>query len=93
MGFILFLASTPCQVEGLQGLDYLDSTAGKARCKEGAAHVMLAGEVDRIYLHAPDTIKVSRVWAVGVCTHTACACVLSICIENDMWSTPVAAVP
>ena len=45
-------------VEGLQGATYLDSLKDRVECKEEAARVAFAGEVDRIYLGTPDALRV-----------------------------------
>ncbi|GLC34306.1 hypothetical protein PLESTM_000180500 [Pleodorina starrii] len=53
------------QVEGLQGLAYLDSTDGRLEKREEAEAVAFGGEVDRIYLRAPDVIKIHDSGAPG----------------------------
>lgn len=45
-------------VEGLQGVDYLDSAAGRVKKTEEQAAISIGQEVDRIYLGAPDSIKI-----------------------------------
>ncbi|GLI67153.1 hypothetical protein VaNZ11_011366 [Volvox africanus] len=46
------------KVEGLKGLAYLDSTDGRLEKREEAAEVVFSEEVDRIYIRAPDVIKI-----------------------------------
>lgn len=43
-----------------QGLTYLDSTDGRKEKAEAHEAVAFPGEVDRIYLRAPEVIKVKR---------------------------------
>lgn len=45
-------------MDGLQGVDYLDSLADKRRLKENGASVRFSGEVDRIYLATPSRLEV-----------------------------------
>lgn len=45
-------------VEGLQGVEYLDSLQGRARKTEDSSAITFGGEVDRIYLNAPSPVKI-----------------------------------
>ncbi|CAL8469848.1 g9390 [Coccomyxa elongata] len=46
------------RVDGLQGVDYLDSLQEKERFTENGASVHFSGEVDRIYLATPGRLEV-----------------------------------
>ena len=46
------------RVDGLQGVDYLDSLQEKKRISEKGASVRFSGEVDRIYLATPGRLEV-----------------------------------
>ncbi|PNW81222.1 hypothetical protein CHLRE_07g347100v5 [Chlamydomonas reinhardtii] len=52
-------------VEGLKGLTYLDSTDGRKEKAEAHEAVAFPGEVDRIYLRAPEVIKIHDSGAPG----------------------------
>jgi glucose-6-phosphate 1-epimerase len=45
-------------IENLKGCRYLDSLQGRKECVEGEEKVVFPGEVDRIYLAVPDTLKI-----------------------------------
>lgn len=45
-------------MRGLAGGKYLDNLAGYKECAEAEAEVVFRGEVDRVYVAAPDVIKV-----------------------------------
>lgn len=45
-------------VENLKGCRYLDSLQGRLECVQAEEKVVFPGEVDRIYLGAPDTLKI-----------------------------------
>ncbi|EFJ47250.1 hypothetical protein VOLCADRAFT_81580, partial [Volvox carteri f. nagariensis] len=53
------------KVEGLQGLTYMDSTDSRIKKREEAVEVVFPGEVDRIYIKAPDVIKIHDSGAPG----------------------------
>ncbi|KAG2496379.1 hypothetical protein HYH03_005607 [Edaphochlamys debaryana] len=53
------------EVEGLQGLQYLDNADGRLQKAEAEARVVFPGEVDRIYIDAPDTVKIHDKGAPG----------------------------
>lgn len=44
------------RVEGLSGLTYEDNAAGGANVREAQTEVIIAGEVDRVYLDAPSSL-------------------------------------
>lgn len=45
-------------VEGLQGVEYLDSLQNKQRLTQNDPSVRFTGEVDRIYLQTPNRLEV-----------------------------------
>jgi glucose-6-phosphate 1-epimerase len=48
---------TAVRVLGLQGLTYEDNAAGGSTAKEAQAEVPILGEVDRVYLDAPERVQ------------------------------------
>jgi len=75
-------------VNGLGGLEYLDNANGRARCKDGDGSVRFAGEVDRIYLGAPDEIEVAE---EGVGCFTVCKSNLPDAVVWNPWAEKAAA--
>ncbi len=47
-----------CAVENLKGCRYLDSLQGRKEMVEAEEKVFFPGEIDRIYLGVPDTLKI-----------------------------------
>ena len=47
-------------MDGLHGLDYLDSLQDKKRLSQDDASVRFEAEVDRIYLQTPDALEVCK---------------------------------
>lgn len=45
-------------IHGLSGLDFLDNTKKRERGHESSAEVRIAGEVDRVYVDAPDRTEI-----------------------------------
>ncbi len=45
-------------VTGLQGVEYLDALANRTRTREANDAIRFTGEVDRIYLNTPHTVKI-----------------------------------
>ncbi len=48
-------------MDGLSGVDYLDSLQDKRRLTENGASVRFGGEVDRIYLATPSRLEVTDI--------------------------------
>ena len=46
-------------MDGLHGIQYMDSLQDRARLPQRDASVRFAGEVDRVYLDTPDTLEVA----------------------------------
>ena len=65
-GTLSFHHFSQVRVEGLDGVAYTDSLQGGKRVvQEGP--VVNGAEVDRIYVAAPDSIKVRLLWSTGLC--------------------------
>jgi len=49
---------TQTSVAGLYGIDYLDNAQGRVQSRDVDEAVVFPGEVDRIYLNTPDSLKI-----------------------------------
>ena len=59
------------QVQGLQGLKFLDNTNSMAEGQETGAHLSISGEVDRIFVNTPSQLKVCHQHWGHACWHAA----------------------
>ena len=49
---------TAVSVTGLKGADYMDRVGGVSRKTERAEHVKISGEIDSVYLNAPQAVEI-----------------------------------
>ena len=52
------------RVDGLHGVEYLDSLQDKKRLSQNDASVRFEAEVDRIYLQTPHALEVRQPWSL-----------------------------
>ena len=51
-------AGSPTRIDGLQGVSYLDNVRADLRCVQTEQSLVIQNEIDRIYLDAPDSVRV-----------------------------------